>query len=93
MLTIPMMHKAKVGAAENAPRVLACPRQLHCAILLVANLTSAICPFLFVFYLTCVQCKFNCSVCASTVLANFLVLPVCVLCAMQSCARLPLWLQ
>ena len=56
MLTIPMMHKAKVGAAENAPRVLACPRQLHCAILLVANLTSAcaICPFLFVFYLTCV---------------------------------------
>ena len=55
MLTIPMMHKAKVGAAENAPRVLACPRQLHCAILLVANLTcAAICPFLFVFYLTCV---------------------------------------
>ena len=42
MLTIPMMHKAKVGAAENAPRVLACPRQLHCAILLVANLTCVL---------------------------------------------------
>ena len=36
----PVMHGAKVGAGGNAPRVVACPRQLHCAILLVPSRAS-----------------------------------------------------
>ena len=36
----PMMHAAKVGAGGNAPRVVGCPRQLHCAILLVPSCLS-----------------------------------------------------
>ena len=96
MLTIPMMHKAKVGAAENAPRVLACPRQLHCAILLVANLTYSC----YLSFLICVlsylclvwiQLQCVCIYCPCQFLSATCV--QCPLCYAESCARLPLWLQ
>ena len=40
MFTTPMMYAGKVGACGNAPRVVACPRQLHCPILLVLSCLS-----------------------------------------------------
>ena len=47
MFTTPMMHAGKVGACGNAPRVVACPRQLHCPILLV------------LFCFSCLTCQRN----------------------------------
>ena len=59
MFTTPMMHAGKVGACENAPRVVACPSQLHCPILLVPSYLSYLsCPILLVkSYLSCLFVK------------------------------------